>query len=318
MSEHPTEQGQRHSGTEGNLQVNQAATVLIAGGTGLIGQRLKQLFEKKGYTVLVLTRRPKANHEVFWDPSNGKIDLEKLAAVQCIINLCGENIGAARWTASRKAALIKSRVEPAVFLASILDKLPALNYYIGASGVNCYAAEPGVVYHESAPYGPDFLSTVVQAWEKAHQEILKQVKGSVLRIAMVLTPQGGALAAMKRPIAMGIGSAIGSGEQMSPWIHIDDLCELMIFSFEKQLEGTYNALAANNSNSDLTKTIAQLLHKPLWAPKVPAFALKLLLGERAFLVLTNLKASNQKLIQTGFSFKYPDLKQALKPLLTKS
>jgi uncharacterized protein (TIGR01777 family) len=318
VSEHSTEQGQRHSGIEGNLQVKPAATVLIAGGTGLIGQRLKQLLEKKGHTVLVLTRRPKASHEVYWDPSQKQIDLEKLTTVQCIINLCGENIGAARWTTSRKATLIKSRVEPAQFLASILDKLPALNYYIGASGVNCYAAEQGVVYHESAPYGQDFLSAVVQEWEKAHQEILKHVRGSVLRIAMVLSAEGGALAAMKRPIELGFGSAIGSGKQMSPWIQIDDLCELMVYALEQQLEGTYNALAANNSNLELTQHIAQLLRKPLWAPKVPAFALKLLLGERAFLVLTDLKASNQKIIQTGFSFKYPDLKQALKPLLTKS
>jgi uncharacterized protein (TIGR01777 family) len=318
VSEHSTEQGQRHSGIEGDLQVKQKASVLIAGGTGLIGQRLKQLLENKGHTVLVLTRRPKANHEVFWDPSQQQIDIEKLRTVQCIINLCGENIGAARWTASRKAVLIKSRVEPAEFLASMLDKFPSLNYYIGASGVNCYAAETGVVYHESAPYGKDFLSDVVQEWEKAHQEVLNKVRGSVLRIAMVLSAQGGALAAMKRPIALGIGSAIGSGQQISPWIHIDDLCELMVFALEQQLEGTYNALAANNSNLELTQNIAQLLHKPLWAPKVPAIALKLLLGERAFLVLTDLKASNQKIIQAGFSFKYPDLKQALKPLLTKS
>ena len=267
---------------------------------------------------MVLTRHPKASHEVFWNPSEQQIDIEKLTAVQCIINLCGENIGAARWTTERKAALIKSRVEPAEFLASILNRLPALNYYVGASGVNCYAAETGVVYHESAPYGQDFLSRVVQEWEKAHREVLNKVKGSVLRIAMVLSAQGGALAAMKRPIEFGFGSAIGSGQQMSPWIHIDDLCELMVFALEQQLEGTFNALAANSSNLDLTQNIAQLLHKPLWAPKVPAFALKLLLGERAFLVLTDLKASNQKLIHTGFSFKYPDLKQALKPLLTKS
>jgi uncharacterized protein (TIGR01777 family) len=200
----------------------------------------------------------------------------------------------------------------------MLDKFPSLNYYIGASGVNCYAAEQGIVYHESAPYGQDFLSMVVQEWEKAHQEILNHVRGSVLRISMVLSAQGGALAAMKRPIELGFGSAIGSGQQMSPWIHIDDLCELMVFALEQQLEGTYNALAANNSNLELTQHIAQLLRKPLWAPKVPAFTLKLLLGERAFLVLTDLKASNQKIIQTGFSFKYPDLKQALKPLLTKS
>ena len=135
---------------------------------------------------------------------------------------------------------------------------------------------------------------------------------------MVLAAEGGALNSIKRPIALGFGSAIGSGKQMCPWIHIDDLCSLMVFAVENQLKGTYNALADNDSNLKMTQVIAKLLRKPLWAPAVPAFVLKLLLGEQAFLVLTDLKASNQKLIQTGFTFSYSNLEQALKPLLTKS
>ena len=316
MSNDSTEQGQRHSGIEGNLQL--ATTVLIAGGSGLIGQRLKNTFEQKGFAVLILTRNPKSPQDVYWDPSTQQIELEKLANVQYIINLCGESIGSGRWTASRKKVLIQSRVEPALFLAAIAQKLPHLKHYIGASGVNCYAAESGVVYQEGAPYGQDFLSKVVESWEEAHQAVLKNTSGCILRIAMVLAAEGGALNTIKRPIALGFGSAIGSGKQMCPWIHIDDLCSLIVFAVENQLKGTYNALADNDSNLKMTQVIAKLLRKPLWAPAVPAFALKLLLGEQAFLVLTDLKASNQKLIQTGFSFNYSNLEQALKPLLTKS
>ncbi len=312
MSNYTTEQGQHYSGTEGNLQV---ATVLIAGGTGLIGQRLKHTFENKGFKTLILTRNPKSSAEVFWDPSAQQIELEKLANVQFIINLCGENIGQARWTPIRKKALIRSRVEPTLFLAKIAQKLPKLKHYIGASGVNCYAADPGVIYHEEAPYGQDFLSVVVKQWEEAHKVILKDTPGCILRIAMVLASEGGALNSIKRPIELGFGSAIGTGKQMCPWIHIDDLCNLIVFAVEKQLTGTFNALAANHSNLEMTQTIAKLLCKSLWAPSVPTFVLKLILGERAFLVLTDLKASNQQIIQSGFSFSYPNLEQALKSLL---
>ena len=316
MSNHSTEQGQNHSGIEGNLQL--ASTILIAGGSGLIGQSLKSALEKKGFEVLILTRRPKKATDVFWDPMKKELDISKISEVEVIINLCGESIGSGRWKTQRKRALIESRVEPALFLAAIAQQLPRLKHYIGASGVNCYAAEPGVIYHEGAPYGQDFLSTVVQQWEQAHQAVLKHTSGCILRIAMVLAAQGGALHTIKRPIALGFGSAIGSGKQMCPWIHIDDLCALLVFAVERKLSGTFNVLASNNSNLEMTQIIAKILRKPLWAPAVPAFVLKLLLGEQAFLVLTDLKASNQHLLDTGFTFQYNSLEQALKPLLTKS
>lgn len=296
----------------------QVATVLIAGGSGLIGQKLKKTFEKKGIQTLILTRNPKSQDDVFWDPSKQQIDLDKLAHIQYIINLCGESIGQGRWTAARKKVLIESRVAPTLFLAQIAQKLPQFKHYIGASGVNCYAAESGVVYHEGAPYGHDFLSLVVKQWEAAHHAVLKNVSGCILRISMVLASEGGALQPLKKPIEMGVGSAIATGKQMCPWIHIDDLCNLIVFAVEKQLKGTFNALAANHSNLVITQTIAKIIGKSLWAPAVPAFVLKLLLGERAFLVLTDLKASNQQIIQAGFLFKYSNLEQALKSLLTKS
>ncbi|MFM6946526.1 MAG: TIGR01777 family oxidoreductase [Flavobacteriales bacterium] len=317
MSNHSTEQGQHHSTIEGNLQIT-PRTILIAGGSGLIGQRLKKLLTQKGHQVLILTRNPKAATDVYWDPQAKEIAIDQLQQVAAIINLCGESIGTKRWTAQRKKALIQSRVEPTLFLAEIAAQLPKLQHYIGASGVNCYAAETGVVYHESAPYGSDFLSNVVEQWEAAHHVILKNTHGCILRIAMVLASEGGALLTIKRPIQMGFGSAIGSGQQMCPWIHIDDLCQLMIFAFEQQLSGTFNALASNQSNLEMTQYIAKILKKPLWAPAVPAFALKMLLGERAFLVLTDLKASNQKILDAGFAFQYHSLENALKTLLTKS
>ena len=317
MSTHSREQRQHHTRTPRDLSINHELqpTVLIAGGSGLIGKNLRRVFEHNGYKVLILTRNPKNAHDVFWDPIQKKIDVARLQEVEILINLCGENIGSKRWTAARKKILIDSRVEPTIFLASLIDQMPKLNYYLGASGVNCYTASSGVVYSENAPYGTDFLSSVVKAWESAHGQILTKINGAILRIAMVLSSEGGALDAIKMPIQLGFGSAVGTGKQYGPWIHIDDLCNLFVFSVQNQLNGNYNAMAANNTNLELTKAIAQQLNKPLWAPKVPAFALRLLLGERSFLVLTDLQASPHKIIDAGFQFKYPSLEQAIKAAL---
>jgi uncharacterized protein (TIGR01777 family) len=290
-------------------------TVLIAGGSGLIGRKLQHVFENNGFKVLILTRNPKNTQDVYWDPFLKKIDLERIKDVEILINLCGENIGSKRWTPARKKALIDSRVEPTLFLATLIDKMPLVNYYLGASGVNCYEAESGVVYSEKAPYGTDFLSSIVKAWESAHAHILTKRNGAVLRIAMVLASEGGALESIKMPIQLGFGSVIGTGKQYGPWIHIDDLCNLFVFSVQNQLDGFYNALAANSTNLELTKAIAKQLNKPLWAPRVPTFVLRLLLGERSFLVLTNLQASSQKIVDAGFEYKYPTLEQAVKAAL---
>lgn len=292
-------------------------TVLIAGGSGLIGSHLTKHFNALGYHVFLLTRKPTQKEHIFWDPENGVIHTEELDNIDILVNLVGENIGSKRWTTKRKAQIITSRVQSTHFLASIVPQMPNLKYYVGASGVNCYENIPGKIFTETAVYGPDFLATVVKEWEAAHQLVLAQVKGCMLRIAMVLTPQGGSLQLMKQPILLGLGAAIGSGTQTTPWIHIADLVELIAFATEQRIEGTYNALGNCNSNHEMTKLLAKWLKRPLFLPNIPAFVLRLLLGERAILVLSDLRASNDKIKHAGFSFQYTSLDTVFKSFFTK-
>ncbi|MEY2924649.1 MAG: hypothetical protein RLZZ337_1197 [Bacteroidota bacterium] len=292
-------------------------TVLIAGGSGLIGGHLTRHFKDRGFRVYKLTRNPKKHGHIHWDPQSEKISTSKLSRIDVLVNLVGENIGSHRWTTKRKAAILSSRVQGTHFLSSVIPQMTNLKYYIGASGVNCYENLPGKVFTEEEPYGHDFLATVVKEWEAAHQLILHQVPGSILRISMVLSRHGGSLHLMKQPVYWGIGAPVGSGSQTSPWIHIDDLCRLMLFAYDNKLEGIYNALGGNDTNADMTTRLAKWLKRPLFMPNIPAFLLRLLLGERAILVLSDLRASNHKIKQAGFSFKFTSLDSVFKSFFKK-
>jgi uncharacterized protein (TIGR01777 family) len=292
-------------------------TVLIAGGSGLIGGHLTRHFKDRGFRVYKLTRNPKKHGHIHWDHQSEKISTSKLSRIDILVNLVGENIGSQRWTTKRKAAILSSRVQSTHFLSSVIPQMTNLKYYIGASGVNCYENLPGKVFTEEEPYGHDFLATVVKEWEAAHQLILHQVPGSILRISMVLSRHGGSLHLMKQPVYWGIGAPVGSGSQTSPWIHIDDLCRLMLFAYDNKLEGIYNALGGNDTNADMTTRLAKWLKRPLFMPNIPAFLLRLLLGERAILVLSDLRASNHKIKQAGFSFKFTSLDSVFKSFFKK-
>jgi uncharacterized protein (TIGR01777 family) len=292
-------------------------TVLIAGGSGLIGSHLTRHFKDRGFRVYKLTRKPTKHGHIFWDPKLEKINTSKLAKIDVLVNLAGENIGSKRWTSQRKAQIMSSRVEGTDFLATLIPQMTNLKYYVGASGVNCYEDVPGKIFREEDPYGTDFLATVVKEWEAAHQRVLNQVPGSTLRISMVLSKHGGSLHLMKQPVYWGIGAPIGRGTQNSPWVHIDDLCRLVLFAHENNLQGTYNVLGANATNLEMTQRLAKWLKRPLFMPNIPAFFLRLLLGERAILVLADLKASNQKVKDAGFTFKYTSLDSVFKSFFKK-
>lgn len=305
---------------------NEMPSILIAGGSGLIGTYLTRYLKDRGFRVYKLTRKATKRGQVFWNPDTKKISASKLAKIDVLINLAGENIGSSRWTSSRKRKIINSRVQSTEFLFESLVHMPRLKYYIGASGINCYdpakklSAGVGQPYFftEEDPIGNDFLAEVVQQWERAHHQILDRVPGSIFRIAMVLSKAGGALPAMKRPIALGLGAPIGTGRQMQPWIHIEDLSRMICYAIDEQLSGTYNAVANNDSNFDFTKKIARRLKRPIWLPNVPKKIIKILLGERAVLLLNSMRASNEKIIAAGFEFKYAKLENALRTFFKRN
>jgi uncharacterized protein (TIGR01777 family) len=287
--------------------------VLIAGGTGLIGQELAHLLRTKGYTVRILTRG-KSNplkNLYHWNVKNKEIDEGALAGVQCIVNLVGAGIADKKWTNQRKEELISSRVEPAKFLAAILAENTSVKHYVSASGINCYGYDNDEnVYKEDDEYGDDFLSSVVKKWENAADTMPGHVKVAKIRTSVVLTDKGGALPKIAKPIKMYAGAALGSGKQWMPWITNHDLCRLFEHVITNEIEGTYNALAAACTNQTFTKELAKTLKKPLWLPNVPAFVLKLFLGEMSSVVLDGLNASNEKIIKTGFDFEHKSLNDA--------
>jgi hypothetical protein len=285
-------------------------TVLIAGGSGLIGKKLNQVLSKKGYKVYTLTRSAKHRGQIYWNPTQQTIEGKHLDKVNIIINLTGENIGEKRWTNERKKALRDSRTKTTQFIHSLVANLPNLEYYISASGINCYEQDDKV-HIESDPFGKDFLSKLVKEWEAMSDLFESNCKVAKLRISMVLSKRGGALDKMLLPVKLGLGSPIGTGKQMMPWIHIDDLCNLFIFAIENELTGIYNATANCDSNRNFMYALAKALNRPFFMPKVPAFLMKLMLGEMADLVLNSTNVSNEKVKNAGFIFQHEDIEATL-------
>ncbi len=286
-------------------------TVLIAGGTGFIGRELANLLSKNGYEVYKLTRNPKQQNHLFWDPQKRKMDEKILDKVTVLVNLVGENVGEGRWTAKRKKLLVDSRVDTTTFLCELTQKMPKLSYYISASAINCYGKESDKVHVESDEFGDDFLANLIKEWEAASNTIARNIPVAKLRIPIVLSKNDGALSKIKKITNLGLGSSLGSGKQTMPWVHIDDLCRMFAFAIDSNLEGVYNAHADSNSNKTFMKAVAVRLNRPFFLPPVPSFLLKLILGEKACIVLNGIKVSNKKITDAGFIFQYSNIETAL-------
>jgi uncharacterized protein (TIGR01777 family) len=295
--------------------------ILITGGTGLIGKRLTEMLLKKGYKVAYLSRK-KSNIpsvQVFeWDVSKGYIEPGALTDVHFLIHLAGANISDRRWTEKRKKVLIKSRTES---IRLIAEKLVEQNIrpaaFVSASGAAYYGMDTGdyITNTEIAPAGNDFLSHVTVEWEKAADAIADLgVRTSKLRTGIVISGEGGAIAKMALPARFGLGAPLGSGKQWVSWVHIDDLCQMYIDALENESwEGPYNAVAPTAvTNEELTKQICKVLNRPQWFPNVPAFTLKLALGELADALLGSNYLINERIKkETDFKYKFPDLTEAL-------
>jgi hypothetical protein len=284
--------------------------ILVAGGSGFIGKKVVSQLEKTA-EVRILSRQKNTGRKnyFYWNPDNQEIDLEALKNVTHIINLCGAGIADKRWTKTRIQELFDSRTVPAKFLASKVENLISLKQYISASGVNCYnLANSEKLYTEKDELGKDLVSEIVEKWEEGADLFEKKCIVLKFRIGFVISDKGGAVEKMEQTIKMGIGSALGSGKQNIPWIHLDDLVSLFNFAIENNLSGVYHAIAENNSNEEMTIALAEKHGKRIFMPKVPAFMLKLILGKLSVLVLEGIKASNQKILATGFKFQFTNLK----------
>jgi uncharacterized protein len=296
--------------------------VLITGASGLIGERLTQLLLQKGHQVSHLTRAKKNGvvPSFTWDLESRQIDEDAFRSIDAIINLAGTGIADKRWTEKRKKEILTSRTDSVKLLHNFLAKNNHnVKAFISASAIGYYGVEDEEkVFKEVDKPGTDFLASTTRQWEQEVDKIstlgIRVVK---FRIGIVLSEKGGALKEMARPIKMSVGAPLGSGKQYLSWIHIDDLCNIFIRAVEDQtMIGPYNAVAPSPvTNEELTTAIAKILNKSLIIPKVPAFALRLMLGEMADMVLKGNKVSSQKIEEAGFQFQFRDLKNALDDLL---
>lgn len=295
--------------------------VLIAGGSGLVGQRLSQILQEKGYEVSWLSRRENLNGSIKqyrWDPRTQYIDPKALTDIQCIINLAGAGIADKRWNTQRKKELIESRTKSiSTLYQALANQSHQVNHFISASAIGIYGDGGNEWQREDQPSGIDFLSTCCIHWEKEADSIHSLgIKTTKVRIGTVLAKEGGALKSLKLPVQYCIAAALGNGQQWISWIHIHDLCSAFIHLLVHEKEGIYNAVSSYPiQNSALTKAIAKQLHKPYFMPHVPSWVLHLLLGEMKILVVNSNRCSAEKLKASGFTYRFEKLDQALKDLL---
>ncbi|EKB48383.1 Epimerase family protein [Cecembia lonarensis LW9] len=292
--------------------------ILITGGSGLVGKKITQLLERRGYQVAWLSRNPeKYKQKSFaWDVDKFKLDSEAITWADGIIHLAGEGVADKRWTAKRKKAILESRTQSTALLYASIeksDKKPEA--FISASAVGYYGFNTGeALMEENGAAGTDFLAQVVIAWEDQVKKIAELgVRTVLLRIGIVLDNKGGALVEMLKPP---VAAPLGNGKQWMSWIAIDDLARMFFFALENnEVSGIYNAVGPKPAtNEELTQKAAKKVGKLYMGMGVPGFALKLVLGEMAQMVLGGNKVSAKKIKDAGFEFRYPSLEEALEKI----
>ena len=298
--------------------------VLITGATGMIGRELIRQCHANNIAVNYLTTsknkiKNTENYKGFyWNPEEGEIDVNAFKETFAIINLVGASISK-RWTNKYKKVILDSRVKSMNLLFNTLQKIDHnIVHFISASGVNIYPNSKTKLYtEEDEEVDNAFLADVVVAWEAAAAKFKDLgMEVSKVRTGVVLAKHDGAFPLLVKPIKLGVGAPLGSGEQWQSWIHLEDIAGVYFFLLNNQLEGIYNAVAPNPvQNKKMTKMIASKLESPLWLPNIPSFSLKLLFGEMSVLVLEGQLVSSQKLEKLGYHFKFYNLENALQDLL---
>jgi uncharacterized protein (TIGR01777 family) len=323
------------------------STILITGGTGMIGTALTHMLIDKGHRIIILSRnipppgRPRAVGEasgdvlsepyhtqgalsglqrLHWDPAAGTIDAEAIRQADYIVNLAGAGVADQRWNAKRKKVIEESRTGSAALLVKSLKEIPnKVQAVISSSAIGWYGPDPSIPnphpFDETAPAAADFLGETCRLWEAAVSPITEMDKRLVIiRTGVVLSRHGGALAEFRRPVRFRVAAILGSGRQIMSWIHIEDLCRLYINAIEKEdWTGVFNGVAPEPaSNRVLSIELARCIKGRFFVPVyVPSFLLKIILGEMSIEVLKSVTVSAEKAGQAGFRFLYPSIGNAL-------
>ncbi|HSW46309.1 MAG TPA: TIGR01777 family oxidoreductase [Phycisphaerae bacterium] len=298
--------------------------VLISGASGLIGDRVRAALKGDGHEVVALVRRPVApgQREIHWDPDSHVVDGSALEGFDVVIHLAGENIAGGRWTPERKRAILRSRMDGTSLLSrSLAGVSHRPRVLISASAVGYYGHRDDEVVDEDSSPGKGFLAEVARQWEAATEPAREAgIRVVNLRIGMVLSVGGGALAKMLRPFRAGLGGVAGKGWQYVSWIALDDLVAVVRFVLAKDgLYGPINAVAPHPvTNREFVTTLGKVLHRPAVVP-MPALAVRLMFGEMGqALLLEGARVIPKRLLDAGFTFGFGDLEAALRNELEKS
>lgn len=289
----------------------------------MIGSEIVRQFHRKNVKINYLTtakdkiQKQEDYKGFFWNPAKGEIDLQSLEGVGAIIHLSGSSIFRP-WTKRNKNMIIRSRIDGAELLYKALEKNEhSVGQFVSASGISVYPSSYSKLYSEDEQQTADtFLGDLVRDWEAAADEFSTLgLRVAKIRTGIVLSEKGGALTQMQRPIRSGVGSPLGSGKQWQSWIHLEDLARIYIYVIENGLEGVYNATAPDPvTNKELMHEIAKVEEKKMWLPKVPAFAMKLVMGEMANVALESQLVASRKIQNAGFSFNFVNLGKTLRDL----
>jgi len=293
--------------------------IAITGATGMIGRKLVAFFLQGGHELTVITRRSSnqmpQTATVVWDPELPFIDVGALEGFDVVIHLAGTNVGE-KWTPEHKKSILESRVNSTKLLCKSLEKVklkPKL--LICASAVGFYGNHPpSDVLDENSPLGQGFLAEVCFQWEKAANPAIRaDIRVVFMRLGVVLSKEGGALKKMWKPFQLGLGGVLGNGQQMMSWVALDEIPSVVDFLIRNDtMTGPVNVVSPNAvSNAEFTRTLGEVIGRPTFLP-VPAFAIRMLFGEMGQgLLLEGAHIKPQRLQDSGYQFKFADLKLAL-------
>ena len=300
--------------------------ILITGGTGMVGTALTKMLVNKGHQVIILSRSPKISEDksityTNWDVTNNKIDAKSIAEADYVIHLAGAGVADKRWTTARKTELVESRTLSSALLVKALVTIPnKVKAVISASAIGWYGGDEllkgnNKYFIEEMLPDRHFLGETCRLWEDSIRPVEKLgIRLVKLRLGIVLSNEGGAFVEFKKPVKFGLAAILGSGKQIISWIHIEDVCRMFVFAIEnEQIQGAYNAVAPMPiTNQLLTLALAKKMKGKFFVSmNIPAFILKLMLGEMSIEVLKSTKVSSEKIRNAGFTFLYPSITAAL-------